>query len=113
VRHTDEPVAVMPWQKADLEPLGLDAERAARAAWWIEPSGRRLRGHRAIGAALAACGGGWRLAGRALLLPPPFAWLAAAGYGITARLRGLLPGITPACRRRYDWDAAGSRPCRR
>ncbi len=103
----------MPWQKADLDRLGLDAERAARAAWWIERSGRRLRGHRAIGAALGACGGVWRLVGRSLLLPPPIAWVAAVGYAVTARLRGLLPGITPACGRTYDWDAGRQRECGR
>ena len=103
----------MPWQKADLDRLGLETERAARAAWWIEPSGRRLGGHLAIGAALVACGGGWRITGRLLLLPPPFAWVSAAGYAVTARLRGLLPGITPACHRRYDWETARDRPCRK
>jgi predicted DCC family thiol-disulfide oxidoreductase YuxK len=102
----------MPWQKADLERLGVEPADAARAAWWVEPSGRRLRGHRAIGAALAACGGVWRLAGRVLLLPPPVAWVHAGAYAVIARLRGLLPGIKPACRQRYAWDAARDRPCR-
>jgi len=102
----------MPWQKADLDTLGVEPVDAARAAWWVEPSGRRLRGHRAIGAALAACGGRWRFAGRVLLLPPPVAWATAAVYAVIARLRRLLPGIAPACRRTYDWDAGRDRPCR-
>lgn len=113
MRHAVEPVAVAPWQKVDLEGLGLDPEQAAEAAWWIEPSGRRFRGHRAIGTALTACSRGWRLVGRLMMLPPPIAWVAAVGYALIARLRGLLPGITPACRRRYDWDAGRQRECGR
>jgi predicted DCC family thiol-disulfide oxidoreductase YuxK len=106
------PVAVLPWQKAPLELYSLSREQAGEAAWWIEPSGRRHRGHRAIGQALVACGGGWSLAGRLLLLPPPVAWVAALGYRVVARLRHRLPGTTPACRTSWPFDSAHDRPCR-
>jgi hypothetical protein len=104
-------VDVLPWQKADLEPLDLLPKAAARAAWWIEGPDRRKRGHRAIGSALVACGGYWRPFGRLLLLPPPVAWLAAAAYAVVAGVRGFLPGITPACEESYAWDAARDRDC--
>jgi predicted DCC family thiol-disulfide oxidoreductase YuxK len=103
---------MLPWQKADLEGVGVTREEATDAAWWVDPRGRRLRGHRAIGAVLLACGGIWSMLGRLLLLPPPFAWVSGAVYALVARYRRHLPGITPACRRRYEWDAGRDAACR-
>jgi predicted DCC family thiol-disulfide oxidoreductase YuxK len=34
-----------------------------------------------------------------ILQAPPLSWLADAAYAILARLRHVLPGGTPACRR--------------
>lgn len=103
---------MLPWQKADLEPWGLTRAQVVAAAWWVEPAGRRLRGHRAIGAVLLACGGLWRWLGRMLLLPPPIAWISAGGYALVARFRRHLPGVTAACSHAYAWDAAADVPCR-
>lgn len=79
-----------------LERLGLSAGDVARAAWWVE-GGRAFGGHRAVGRALVAAGGGWGRVGR-ILLSPPMRPLAAVGYRIVARYRYRLPGATPACR---------------
>jgi len=112
VERLSRPVSVLPWQKAALERYGLSETEAREAAWWIDGEGRRERGHRAIGRALAACGGAWTAIGWLLLLPPPAAWIAALGYRFVARYRHHLPGTTPACREPRDWDAARDRPCR-
>ena len=92
-----EGTTVQPYQWLDLEPLGLTPDDGKRAAWWVDGEGRRHRGHRVAGHALVAMGGFWRVPG-ALMLVPPFSWLAAGGYALVARFRYRLPGGTPACR---------------
>ena len=77
---------VLASQQADLDGLGLSPEQAADAAWWIDADGGHLRGHRAIAAALRACGGGWSRLGQALVWPV-VALLAAGVYGVIARNR--------------------------
>jgi hypothetical protein len=107
-----EPVATLPWQKADLERLGVSEDEARSAAWWVEPSGRRYGGHRAVARALLACGGIWSVLGRFLFLPAPVSWAGSWGYALVVRYRHFLPGTTPACRERLDWDQARDEPCR-
>lgn len=104
-------VDVEPYQALDLDALGLTEAGVTRYAWWLDAAERRSpgagvrdRGHRAIARGLRACGGLWPLVGGLLLLPPPFSWLYAAGYRLTARYRGWLPGTTPACRMRSDGE---------
>ena len=94
------PAGLTPWQRLtpeQLEQLGLTRDDVRCAAWWIDETGRRSRGHLAIGRALAAASGLWRVLGL-LLLVPPLRWLAAAAYPLVARLRHCLPGGTPGCR---------------
>ncbi|MCY3560812.1 MAG: DCC1-like thiol-disulfide oxidoreductase family protein [bacterium] len=78
-------VAVVPAERADLAALGLTAQQAAEAAWWIDVGGRR-RGHRAIAAALGACEGVWARLGRVLAWPG-ISLLAAGVYALVARNR--------------------------
>ena len=88
---------VVPYQRADLAELGVSEAEAAEAVWWIEPGGRRYRGHEAIARALRSAGGLWRPMGAAVdsrALAP----LSARVYGWVARNRHRLPGGTPACR---------------
>lgn len=96
------PVELPPWQRlaeeGRLGGYGLDEEEVKRWAWWVEGI-RRWRGHRAAGRALLACGGAWRIAGALLLVPPPLSWPLALGYHLVTRIRGHLPGVTPACER--------------
>ena len=81
----------------DLVALGLTSSDAAAAAWWIDPDGRRRRGHAAIGRTLEAFGGGWRVVG-VMLATPPLSWIAAGVYAVVARFRSRLPGGSPSCR---------------
>ena len=77
---------VLASQQAHLAGLGLTADQAAGAAWWIDGDGTRHRGHRAVAAALGACGGRWAKLGAVLTWPGVS--LAAAGvYGLVARNR--------------------------
>jgi predicted DCC family thiol-disulfide oxidoreductase YuxK len=88
---------VEPWQRIDLDALGLTEADVTTAAYWVNERGRTFRGHRSIGKALMAAGGVWKPVG-ALILLPPFSWLAALLYAIVAKNRHRLPGGTPACK---------------
>jgi len=90
-------VRVEPWQRLDLPALGLTERDVTTAAYWVDDSGRKFRGHRSIAKALLATGGAWRYVG-AVLLVPPISWVAALGYVVIAKNRHRLPGGTPACK---------------
>jgi predicted DCC family thiol-disulfide oxidoreductase YuxK len=87
---------IVAWQLADLDELGVTAAQAAEAVRWVEADGTVRTGHEAFAAALGTAGHGWRIVGRAMLLPGVSS-LAAAGYRLVARNRNRLPGGTPAC----------------
>ena len=77
---------------------GLTRAEADRAAWAIEPGGRRFEGAAAIVRALADLGGGWRVPAR-LYRVPPLAAVTDAGYRWFAANRSRLAwlGVTPEC----------------
>jgi predicted DCC family thiol-disulfide oxidoreductase YuxK len=87
-------VQVVPYQKADLEELGLTREEASETAWWIDADGRRRPGHEAIAGALQAMGGVWELAGRVIDLPV-LRPIASDLYDLASRNRGRFPGGPP------------------
>jgi predicted DCC family thiol-disulfide oxidoreductase YuxK len=87
---------VVPYQRADLAPLGLTPAECAAAVQWVGSDGLRASGHAAIGRLLQQGGALWRLVGT-LLLVPPISWLAAVVYRLVAANRMRLPGGTPAC----------------
>lgn len=94
------PQQAVAWQHLgpdDLERIGLSLDDVRRAAWWIDPSRSRSRGHIAIARALQAAHG-WPSVVGEILLVPPFRWIAAGAYPLMARWRHRLPGGTPACR---------------
>ena len=90
-------VAITSSTSIDLAPFGVTSKEAAAAAWWIDPDGRKRRGHEAIAKVLTEFGGAWRGLG-ILLVTPPVSWCAAGGYALVARFRSRLPGGSPTCR---------------
>lgn len=97
-----EPIRAIPWQTTDLSRWPVTEEEVRRAAWWIEPDGRRFGAHLAAARAFIACGPRWAWVGW-LMRIPPIRWLVALAYVIVAKNRRHLPGATPACKRR-DWN---------
>jgi predicted DCC family thiol-disulfide oxidoreductase YuxK len=93
-RHGD--CHVVPWQRLDLEGVGLTQQDVTTAAYWLEPGAKR-RGARAIAAAMRTCGPAYRVLGRLIDLPPVRP-LAAYVYGLVAKYRYQLPGGSNACR---------------
>jgi predicted DCC family thiol-disulfide oxidoreductase YuxK len=89
--RTTTAVAV-PWQSLPepvLGRLGLSRRDVHRAAWWIDESSRRWRGHEAVAQALIASGGWRRQIGRAML-SPLLGCVAAGVYAVVARYRRYL-----------------------
>lgn len=81
---------------ADLEELGLDRRRVHEAAYWIDPDGRRHRGHRAIIRALESSRGVLGLLSKAAGAWPLDS-LASWVYAVVARNRHRFPGATDHC----------------
>jgi predicted DCC family thiol-disulfide oxidoreductase YuxK len=86
---------VVPWQRADLPSLGLTAQQCQTSVQLVQP-GRTTSGAKAFAHLLLAAAPWWKPIG-ALLLLPPFSWLAAVLYRLIADNRTRLPGGTPAC----------------
>lgn len=89
-------VPVEPWQFTDLAAYGTDAERAVRELLWVDATGRIYGGAQAFAQWLIHSGGGWRVLGTAVTLPP-VRWIAAGVYRLIANNRQRMPGGTPAC----------------
>ena len=101
--------AATPYQRADLERLGLTARACHERVQWIgdvtAPVTTRETGAQAVGALLdvggrstgGARGAAWRGAA-ALTRVRPTSWAADAIYALVAANRHRLPGGTPTCR---------------
>lgn len=87
--HADH-VEIRPWQSLDLAAVGLTEAQVRAAAYWVDDDGVEAA-ERAVARALLRCGPGYRILGRALLLPG-VRRVAAVGYRFVARHRGRLPG---------------------
>jgi predicted DCC family thiol-disulfide oxidoreductase YuxK len=88
--------AVLPWQFAGLEALGVTRQQAEEAVQWIDPGGSVASGSDAVAKLLADAGSYWQVAGF-LLAHRPVRWMAGPVYRLVARNRGKLPGGTAAC----------------
>jgi predicted DCC family thiol-disulfide oxidoreductase YuxK len=91
------PTAI-PYQRADLEGYGLSLAEAESRVWLVTPE-KHFGGASALTAILRhQPDAAYRFLGW-ILQAPPLSWLADGGYWVVARLRHVLPGGTPACRR--------------
>ncbi|WP_432012875.1 thiol-disulfide oxidoreductase DCC family protein [Streptomyces cucumeris] len=86
----------VPWQRADLQALGITQERAEYEVLWVTPTGTVYGGARAVAKILLSAGGGWSLLGASLMLPPA-RWVAQGVYRLIAANRHRMPGGTAAC----------------
>lgn len=89
-------VEVVAWQFADLDELGVTAERAQHEVLLVTPIGDVYGGAEAFAKLLAFERGPWTLPGAVLQLPG-IDKTAAAVYRLIAENRYKLPGGTPAC----------------
>ena len=87
---------VEPWQRLDLERVGLTQEQCEAAVQWVGLDGRRASGHEAVARTLIHGGKGWAILG-GILLTPGVSWVAGRAYAWVARNRHRLPGGTAEC----------------
>ncbi|WP_344340891.1 thiol-disulfide oxidoreductase DCC family protein [Agrococcus versicolor] len=87
-----------PWQRVDLDELGLSLDDVTTFAWLIDrESGRRWHGAQTFAALLSGQRGALpRMIGGALAAPG-LRVVAARGYDWVSAHRHRLPGGTPAC----------------
>lgn len=95
-RHIRTGAAIVPWQFADLDALGVEEAAARDAVQWVATDGTVSGGHDAVAQLLISAGRWWRPLGRLILLPV-IRTVAAVGYRLVADNRHRLPGGTPAC----------------
>lgn len=81
---------------SDLEAFGLSRREVHEAAYWIDPGGRKLRGHRAIIRAVESSRGALGSLSKAAKVWP-IDPLASWVYEVVARNRHRLPGATDHC----------------
>jgi predicted DCC family thiol-disulfide oxidoreductase YuxK len=87
IRDRHGRVSVHPNQEAGvIERLGLTREEVTRAAWAVEPGGRKFEGAAGINRGLRELGGGWALFA-ALYGVAPIRWVEDRYYGRVARRR--------------------------
>lgn len=96
LRRSPDDFAVEPWQRLDLDALGLTPAECDAAVRWVAADGIRYAGHVAIAHALRASRWWVRPAG-VVLLAPGVTRVAARVYTWVAANRHRLPGGTPAC----------------
>ena len=103
-----EAFATVPYQRTDLDVLGLTERECDERVQWIgdvtAPVTTRAQGAAAVGALLRAGGRargglvGTTARGLGLLaVTRPTSWAADAVYAVVAKNRQRLPGGTPAC----------------
>jgi predicted DCC family thiol-disulfide oxidoreductase YuxK len=93
--HAPSAAIVQPWQRADLDRIGVSEQACRDAVQWVDEQ-RRSSGPAAFADYLQTSTGGWRLVGRLVgsRLGLRVAWPV---YRWVSRHRGRLPGGTPEC----------------
>lgn len=97
---------VVAWQMADLERLGLDAQRCQMAVQWVGADREIREGADAVAALMVHAGGGLGMLGRIMGLPG-IVHVARVVYRVVARNRHRFPGASTACSLP---NASGARP---
>lgn len=96
LRRSPGDYAVAPWQRLDLDALGLTPQACDAALQWVGADGRVASAEVAVARLLLASRWPVRPLG-AVLLVPGVRQLAGVAYRWVAANRHRLPGGTPAC----------------
>jgi predicted DCC family thiol-disulfide oxidoreductase YuxK len=94
-RHAPSIAIVQPWQRADLDRIGVSEQACRDAVQWVDED-RRSSGPVAFADYARTSTAGWRAIGR-LVGTPIGLRLAWPVYRWIARNRGRMPGGAPEC----------------
>lgn len=95
-RWVPSPAPLVPWQRTDLEALGVTLAEVEEAVVWVTSPRHHTAGPEAIADLLGASRPWWRPVGW-LLATRPVLWVAWPVYRWIAEHRSSLPGGTPTC----------------
>ena len=95
-RHIRRLDATVPYQRTDLDALGVTAAQCELALQFVDADRVVYSANLAVAQVLIDAGKGWAVIGRAARLPV-IRNISAVGYRWVARNRHRLPGGTPAC----------------
>jgi predicted DCC family thiol-disulfide oxidoreductase YuxK len=95
-RRIGSPAEMQPWQRLDLDALGLTEAQCKQSVQHRDHDGQWTSGGRAAAELLREAPRPWRWLGVVLELPG-FSWLNERLYELVSANRHRLPGGTPAC----------------
>ena len=96
-RRSRAPLRIVPWQRADLETLGLTPEMTAERVYLVSGM-RHFAGAECFAELMNIQGDPFHRAIARVMRAPGIRRLSAGGYTLIARNRHRLPGGTPACK---------------
>ncbi|MFA7266589.1 MAG: DUF393 domain-containing protein [Candidatus Nanopelagicales bacterium] len=97
-RHVRPQAHITPWQRADLEALGVSEQECQQSIqWFAAPGSAQLTQGRAVAAVCRVGAAPWPIVGRMMQLPGAVN-VANVAYRLVAANRFRLPGSTPACK---------------
>ena len=97
VKASKVEVAAIPYQWAELQKFSLSSEQTEKKVY-LNVDGSNFGGHKAVAKLLRLQPNFFLKAIGVVALIPPFSWIAAMLYWLTAKNRHKLPGGTPACK---------------
>jgi predicted DCC family thiol-disulfide oxidoreductase YuxK len=95
-RRIGSPAEMQPWQRVDLDTLGLSQAECEQAVQYRDRDGRWTSAGRAAAELLRESPRPWPLLGRFLEVPV-MSWLTELIYRLVSANRHRLPGGTPTC----------------
>lgn len=95
-RRIGSDAEMQPWQRLDLDELGLSKAQCEESVQYRDRNGRWTSGGRAVATILRESPRPWSWLGTLAALPG-ISWLVERVYRLVAANRHRLPGGTPAC----------------
>jgi predicted DCC family thiol-disulfide oxidoreductase YuxK len=97
VKESKPKVTAIPYQWAALQKFGLTIQETEKKVY-LNVSGKNYSGHKAVAKLLRMQPNYFLKVLGTLAVVPPFTWVGAGIYWLTAKYRHKLPGGTPACK---------------
>ena len=90
-------INISSWQSIDLSTYDLTEPEVSSAVYWIDSTGKKFRGHFAIGKVLKESNQIWRKLAGSIISSKVFTPFGKILYRLIAKYRHKLPGSTESC----------------